>query len=188
MQKPRDTCKLQKAVIEIINQEPGEIQLTEAGAKKIPGISTQGISAENSEWNNSKEEKIRFPVQFNPAELQISAEGAADSRECIGDAAGSGNALRPYRLSPRIRVNFKLIFDGTNDDKPLVKQQVEGLLAALRNKYTRKVSLIWGTLSYSGYLNTVQASYVMFHAKGSPLRAEVQVGILCMEESYGRRR
>lgn len=179
MQETGDGRQLQKAVIEIINEEPKEIQVTEAGAKSIPGIHAKSIGMDTGSAGakNGGEERVRFTVQFNPAELQISAAGEADSLDCIGDAAGSWNILGTRCLPSRVQVNFKLIFDGTEDDKPLVRQQVEGFLAALQNKHTRRVSFIWGKLCYSGYLNRIQASYVMFNAKGDPIRANVSLSI-----------
>lgn len=62
-----------------------------------------------------------------------------------------------------------------------VRSQVEGIMAALRSEHKRKVRFIWGNLSYSGFLNTIQAEYTMFNPEGSPVRAEVQIGILCMD-------
>lgn len=226
---------LQKAVLEITNRQPDEIAVTEAQAKNSPGISTKGLnnkamnalsSGGASGTSGGSEEVVRFAVQFNPAELSIAAEGEDESQDYVSDAAGSGSVIRRRQLSSRARVNFRLIFDDTdnedaflsenavlhpdtvkknagnyrsspnrlqnaggdrkNQKERAVRKQVEGLLAALRNEYTRKVSFIWGNLCYSGYLNTVQAEYTMFNPDGSPTRAEVRIGILCMDEQLGQ--
>ena len=223
---------LQKAILEIINQQPDEITVTDAQAKSSPGIDTKGLNAKASNalspggsnnTSSSENEVIRFAVQFNPTELSIAADGAEEAQDYVADAAGSGSVIGKRQLSSRARVSFRLIFDDTdNEDAFLsessilhpdtvkknagnyrssperlmningnrkdqkehgVRSQVEGLLAALRNEYTRKVSFIWGNLCYSGYLNTVQAEYKMFNPDGSPIRAEIRIGILCMDEN-----
>lgn len=226
---------LQKAVLEIVNQQPDEITVTEAQAKNSPGVSTKALNQKTSNAlaaggtertggaSDTGKEVIRFAVQFNPAELSVSAEGEEFSEDYVSDATGSGNTVSRRQLSSRARVNFKLIFDDTdNEDAFLsesarlhpetmnknagiyrnspdqilsarenrqkkkehtVRKQVEGLLATLRNEYTRRVSFIWGTLCYSGYLNTIQAEYTMFNPEGHPVRAEVRIGILCMDEN-----
>lgn len=89
-----------------------------------------------------------------------------------------------YRSSPKGLLNAG--GNRKSQKEHTVQTQVEGLLAALRNEYTRKVSFIWGNLCYSGYLNTVQAEYTMFNPDGSPIRAEVRIGILCMDEQLGQ--
>lgn len=222
---------LQKAVLEIVNQQPDEITVTEAQAKNSPGVSTRALNQKTSDAlasggggaADTGKEVIRFAVQFNPAELSVSAEGEDVSDDYVSDAAGSGNTISRRQLSSRARVSFRLIFDDTdNEDAFLsesarlhpetlnrnagnyrnspnqilsvrenrknkkehtVRRQVEGLLAALRNEYTRRVSFIWGRLCYSGYLNTIQADYTMFNPEGNPIRAEVRIGILCMDEN-----
>lgn len=224
---------LQKAVIEIINEKPEEIRVTGAKEKKIPGVNTKNLSdkAENaltdkmqrtSARGNGKE-VVRFVVQFNPAELRITAEGQQDSNSYLTDVSGTGKTIATNPLSSRARVYFKLIFDDTDNEEAFqseyavlhpgevkqragnymktpqqilnarstrkqqkertVRSQVEGLMAALRSEYKRKVRFIWGSLSYSGYLNTLQAEYTMFNPDGSPIRAEVQIVILCMDEN-----
>lgn len=88
-----------------------------------------------------------------------------------------------YRVSPKRLLNGR---ENRKKTEHGVRDQAEGLLAALRNEYTRKVSFIWGNLCYSGYLNTLYAEYTMFNPDGSPIRAEVRVGILCMDENLGQ--
>lgn len=63
-----------------------------------------------------------------------------------------------------------------------VQQEVEGLIAALRSPYTRCITFIWGELSYSGRLNHVSAQYTMFNSSGEPVRAVVQLSLVCADE------
>ena len=59
-----------------------------------------------------------------------------------------------------------------------VQWQVESLVAALRNPYTRSVSFRWADFSFIGQLNAVNANYTMFSTSGRPVRAEVMLRIV----------
>lgn len=61
--------------------------------------------------------------------------------------------------------------------KHSVQWQVESLVAALRNPYTRTVSFRWADFAFIGQLNTVRANYTMFSPSGRPVRAEVLLRI-----------
>lgn len=187
--------EIQKAVIEIINEQPEEIKVTEAKGKNCPGICTKNLNQNVAERLKMPQspiaakpdaERVRFTVQFNSSELQALADGETEAQNYVGDAAGSGNRMGIFQLSSRTRINFKLIFDDTGKKKTTVQQQVEGFLAAIRNQHTRRVNFIWGNLRYSGVLNSIQACYTMFRPDGRPIHAEIQVGLLCMDEKQGQ--
>ena len=114
-------------------------------------------------------------------------------------------------LQPRITVTIPLIFDAENNadaflqDKLImsptsimknlataaatlfggaefsVQKQVEGLMAVLRNEYTRAITFTWSDMSYSGIINGVNAQYTMFSPTGKPIRAVVNLTILCAD-------
>lgn len=58
-----------------------------------------------------------------------------------------------------------------------VQPEVESLVAALRNPYTRLISFRWNEFAFTGMLNTVQARYTMFSSSGRPVRAQVLLRI-----------
>ena len=66
-----------------------------------------------------------------------------------------------------------------------VRPQVEGFVAALRNKKTRKITFFWGNMEYKGILEMVSAEYTMFNMEGHPIRATVNLGILLVDETVG---
>lgn len=148
----------------------------------------------------------KFTVQFNPSSIQITARGGGRYPVSNYGSVGSNQAGKiEYRaLDPYITVGFTLIFDATNladafmeerltlgattvaknvataavGNEYTVRPQVEGFLAALRNEEHRTMIFQWGTLRYTGVLNTVSSSYTMFNTVGNPIRAEVQLGML----------
>lgn len=67
--------------------------------------------------------------------------------------------------------------------KMTVQQEVEGLIAALRSPYTRCITFNWGDMSYTGVLNRVSAQYTMFNSSGIPVRAVVQLSLVCADET-----
>ena len=58
-----------------------------------------------------------------------------------------------------------------------VQPQVEGLIAALRNPFTRNVGFYWSTFSFVGQLINVRSQYTMFSTSGRPVRARVLLQI-----------
>lgn len=58
-----------------------------------------------------------------------------------------------------------------------VQWQVESLVAALRNPFTRTITFRWADFVFTGQLNTVRANYTMFSPAGRPIRAEVLMRI-----------
>lgn len=123
-----------------------------------------------------------------------------------------GSSIKYTTLDPRITVTIPLVFDKENNadaflqDKLIisptstiknvatgigalmgneftVQPQVEGLIAALRNEYTRQIMFSWSEMSYYGVLNGVNAQYTMFAPSGTPIRAVVNLTILCTDAS-----
>jgi len=56
-----------------------------------------------------------------------------------------------------------------------VQTEVEGLVAALRNPYTRNITFRWANFSFTGQLHTINAQYTMFSPSGRPVRAKVNM-------------
>jgi hypothetical protein len=141
-----------------------------------------------------------FHVQFNPSEIQLFASNPkvnkADTRK-IGDGKRS---LSESPVKPTVEMSVNLIFDKVNNTdafmwdklntgltvntavsavkslvgkKYTVQPEVEGLIAALRNEYTRNVTFQWAKFSFVGVLKYVSANYTMFSTSGHPIRAKV---------------
>lgn len=58
-----------------------------------------------------------------------------------------------------------------------VQPQVEAILAALYNNYTRYITFCWTDFSFTGYLVNASAQYTMFSTSGNPIRASVSLRI-----------
>ncbi len=58
-----------------------------------------------------------------------------------------------------------------------VQPQVEAILAALYNRFTRYVTFCWTDFSFTGTLSNVGAQYTMFSTSGNPIRATVALRI-----------
>lgn len=115
-------------------------------------------------------------------------------------------------MQPRIQMNLQLVFDDYERTQAFmlekftdasaaartvvtgiagavakrtysVRPQVEGFIGALINPFTRKISFYWGKMKYQGVLNSVNAEYTMFSTDGNPIRANVNIGILLVDET-----
>lgn len=151
-----------------------------------------------------------FYVQFNPSEVSLS--GYADRPVMKTDFSKKGSGPEYIRANPRITMNVKLIFDKTDPQDAFmgdkfnmsttsmvtgtvkavrsatgekdnsVQEEVEGLIAALRSIYTRRITFHWGAMNYTGILNRVSAEYTMFNVLGLPIRAYVNLSLTCADK------
>lgn len=67
--------------------------------------------------------------------------------------------------------------------RPSVQDTVEGFLGTIRNKYTRELAFCWGRMLYFGYVNRVRTKYTLFNPSGKPIRATVDLSIVCADNS-----
>ena len=111
-------------------------------------------------------------------------------------------------LDPYINIYFDIIVDNTNnadvfmadkfilgstttaknvatavanvvtDNEYTVRPQVEGFIAALRSSTHRTVIFQWGSMRYTGALNSVNCRYTLFNTAGNPVRAVISINIL----------
>lgn len=190
-----------RAIIAIIDERTQEdIRVDEGSTRGTAGFSRMSMG------HHEEGAKKLFVVQFNPNELSVSAQGGG--RAQITDPTGNkGITFEP--MPPRIQVDVPLIFDNVyNQDAFMsdkftlgatnlakgaasaitrqssdytIRTQVEGFIAALRNERTRKVAFTWSSLCYEGLLNSLDTTYTMFNPDGEPIRAVVNMTILCLE-------
>ncbi|MCR5278217.1 MAG: hypothetical protein K6E19_02140 [Lachnospiraceae bacterium] len=152
--------------------------------------------------------KKSYEVQFNPSSLSLRGRGQGFMPVLTFDK--QSNPAKNAKQSVRITMSVRLVIDQvvnftsfTEDklnlsptqiaaniavltaqkasNKPNVQQTVEGLIAALRSQYTREIDFFWGTMHYKGILNNVSAQYVMFDTAGHPVRAYINLSLLCVE-------
>lgn len=147
----------------------------------------------------------KFRVQFNPKELQIGAYTPVQSKADAQRKKGQQKNVSASVLKPTVELTVNLIFDRVNIydsfmwDKFTggvsatgvtnvvsaiatakgkvwtVQTEVEGLIAALRNQYTRSITFQWANFSFNGHLKNVVARYTMFSVSGRPVRAQVML-------------
>lgn len=182
------------------NKLPGTV-------KKISEkLSTFGSSAAPSKLEGGYSRKV-FKVQFNPKELSLYVHNKPMEMIDLQEEKGDSQTLTQTSLPPMVDLTVPLVFDDVNiydsfmldkytmgasastvtnaatmiaamaGKKWTVQPQVEGLVAALRNPKTRKVTFRWADFTFTGHLNAVTAQYTMFNTSGRPVRAQVQLRI-----------
>lgn len=155
----------------------------------------------------------RFEVQFNPSTLSLSGSGGGMVQLTNYSAMGKEDAGVSYSAaSTNISMSVQLVFDETNNftafpgditgfnvsnvsdaivntvadqikKRPSVQTEVEGFLGAIRSKYTRSVAFCWGKMLYFGCVNRVNTRYTLFNPSGKPVRATVDLSIVCADPS-----
>lgn len=178
--------------------------------KKAASLTPSDIMEYANQQINTPSGYKRFSVQFNPATLQLAAQGGGTAQ--IIDITSAAKEVSVGNMTTRIQLTVPLIFDkvyikdafmadkfalnptsiiagaAANVAQVVTKQDysvqpiVEGFIAALRNPKTRKVTFAWSKMCYSGFLNSINSRYTMFSVTGKPIRAEVNLSILCTDQ------
>ena len=144
-------------------------------------------------------------VQFNPSELTLNASAVPKSEQDSTTGRSRTMAVEDAKLNLTVMLYFDDMdtYDAFMWDKftagmtaqgvanlakmgmelgggqkvHSIQGQVEALVAALRNPYTRLISFRWADFAFIGQLNTVRANYTMFSPSGRPIRAQVLLRI-----------
>ena len=144
-------------------------------------------------------------VQFNPSQLTINASAIPASKQDASGAQSRSMAVEEAKLTLTVVLFFdemdtydafmwdkftsgitakgasnavKGIKDVVGKQKPrTVQWQVESVISALRNPYTRLISFRWADFTFTGQLHAVQARYTMFSTSGRPIRAQMLLRI-----------
>ncbi len=139
-----------------------------------------------------------YTVQFNPPELTFQVfqaqktpdEPASPRRRNFQIRKGKEEEPRQIveekQEETEITLSFKLTADTSLDEKQSVKEDVEGILSAVRNPLYKEVCFHWGRLKFPGELISVSAEYVMFHSDGRPSRAYMDLSVKNRGEAKGK--
>ena len=76
----------------------------------------------------------------------------------------------------------KGVMSAMGQKKTSIQTEVEGFIAALRNSRTRLMTFNWGNFCYTGVLRSVGANYTMFNPNGEPVRATVDLSMVCADD------
>lgn len=155
-----------------------------------------------------KTTKKTYSVQFNPSTIRIHAQGGGlvpktdyqegnsrvtfDNMETrievniplIFDKVSNKDAfmaekftLNPLEVAKGVATAVKLKTQGS--DAFSVQAEVEAFIAAVRDVNLSYISFAWGDLFYAGLLNRVSSEYKMFDLQGRPVRAVVNLSLVC---------
>lgn len=142
-------------------------------------------------------EKEQFEVQFNPKELEI--QGSSKKGKSQTGTGAEHENIDYGSLGSKVMVKIPLIFDKTEEGSSIISinlqkskgktvsvaPDVEHFLQSVRNPFSRTIRFSWGNMLYQGQLASVSAQYTMFSREGQPIRANVNLEILC-DYSYNK--
>lgn len=170
----------------------------------VAGTAAALSSGTAPSFPNSQDKTFR--VQFNPSELTMNASSTPVNKTDAENGRSRTLAVEDPKLYLTVNLYFddmntydsfmvdkftgglvsvqgitniaQMIETGTGTGKThSVQPQVEALISALRNPYTRTISFRWADFTFIGQLNTVRANYTMFSTSGRPVRAQVLLRI-----------
>lgn len=66
-----------------------------------------------------------------------------------------------------------------------VQPIIEGFIGMLRQESTRFITFCWGSMRYEGMVNSLNTRYTMFSLTGQPIRGEVELSMILVDEEVG---
>ncbi|MCR4909361.1 MAG: hypothetical protein K5985_11080 [Lachnospiraceae bacterium] len=163
--------RVQKTKYNTLKDKDGHDILDENGK---PKLESGGVSYERASTTIS----LSVSLLFDAMDIQgafMSDKFNISPSALIGDLAKTIN----YNMSKKDENGNKT---DESRKKTSVQPEVEGFIGILRNRYTRLITFHWGKMSYTGVLRSVSATYTMFDPLGQPVRAKVDLTIMCADE------
>lgn len=155
---------------------PSDLQIEGHGGGRI--MTTSAYNNNGSEQDTDSSGNVRMmPV---PIHISLNVKLLFDNMNANECFLSAKTNIAPSEVGKSL-VRGALNAAGKRSKKS-VQQEVEGLIAALRSPYTRCITFNWGDISYTGVLNRVSAQYTMFNSSGEPVRAVVQLSLVCADQ------
>ena len=178
-------------------------QTLQAISNELAACTAAALDAGTAPTYPNSQDKV-FQVQFNPSELTMNASNIPVNKVSVSDGKSRTISVADPKLFLRVNLYFddmqttdafmaekftagisvqgvanvvNTVKTAMGSNKHSVQPQVEALIAALRNPYTRTISFRWANFTFIGQLNNVRAEYIMFSTSGRPVRARVMLQI-----------
>lgn len=78
-----------------------------------------------------------------------------------------------------------LIKEAATGEEYSVQPIIEGFIGMLRQERTRFITFCWGSMQYEGVVNSLNTRYTMFSLTGQPIRGEVELSMILVDEEVG---
>lgn len=166
---PKEACLKQFEVQ--FNPSTITIQAQGGGMSQVTNVGKSTKDKENGEMSSIVYQTLKPRITVT---IPLVFDRVVNSDAFLQDKL----SLNPAQLAKNVGTAVAtMVFD----KKLTVQTQVEGLIAVLRSDYTREIMFSWADMSYHGLINGVNAQYTMFSPNGEPLRATVNLTILCSD-------
>ncbi len=154
---------------------PSDLQIEGYGGGRIANI------AYNNPNDNDKANSSSITMMPMPVYVKMSVKllfDRMDPGDCFLSAKTNVSVSEDVTSLVKAATNA-----ATGKNQLTVQEEVEGLIAALRSPFTRIITFNWGDMSYQGILNRVASQYTMFDSTGEPVRAVVQLSLICADQT-----
>lgn len=78
-----------------------------------------------------------------------------------------------------------LVKEAVTGEEYSVQPIIEGFIGMLRQERTRFITFCWGSMQYEGVVNSLNTRYTMFNLTGQPIRGEVELSMILVDEEVG---
>jgi nucleoid-associated protein YgaU len=143
-------------------------------------LNITALSAGNGQRNPSS--GSGYELQINPSEFSHEYTICYNAKRTLGQTS---NPLRFSAMNPD-KISFGVVFDGTGVVPPQpgtpveVADQIDALGKVIYDYSSEQhepnvVQITWGTLLFTGRLQSMSVNYTLFRPTGAPLRARAEL-------------
>lgn len=134
--------------------------------------------------SNGKNQQKNIGISYEPAKVRLMM-----NVKLIFDQVSVKDAFMADKLamSPTGVATgaASLVKEAVTGEEYSVQPVIEGFIGMLRQERTRFVTFCWGSMQYEGVVNSLNTKYTMFSLTGQPIRGEVELSMILVDEEVG---
>lgn len=134
--------------------------------------------------SSDKKQQKNIGISYEPAKVRLMM-----SVTLIFDQVSVKDAFMAdkFAASPTSVVTgvASLVKEAVTGEEYSVQPIIEGFIGMLRQERTRFITFCWGSMQYEGVVNSLNTRYTMFNLTGQPIRGEVELSMILVDEEVG---
>jgi nucleoid-associated protein YgaU len=117
-----------------------------------------------------------YKLLINPSEFSHEYTICYNTKRTLGQTS---NPVRFSAVNPD-KISFGVVFDGTGVVPPQAGTPAEVAVYDYSSEQhePNTVQILWGTLSFTGRLQSMSVNYTLFRSTGAPLRARAELAFI----------
>jgi len=133
---------------------------------------------------NGKKQQNNIGISYEPAKVRLMMNVTLIFDQVYIRDAFMADKFATSPVGAAIGV-ASLAKEAATGEEYSVQPIIEGFIGMLRQERTRFITFCWGSMQYEGVVNSLNTRYTMFSLTGQPIRGEVELSMILVDEEVG---